>query len=307
MDAHPDAPLTSIEDSLAHQTDTPQATSRFRNWPGATIDIFAASKTLHLEAPPRDHHIVLLVTTGTVRVEQQRGGLIHSAMHRPGNIMIIPAGYASNWYGSAPATAKLRFPTALLASAADEIGVQHSTELRNVFETRDPFIEHLSALLTAELYRPAHPAQALIAEAASLALTAHLLRSYDGLGIELQALPRKLGQHALNRICEYIHGALGEKITLTELATIAGVSRFHFSRLFKQSTGLSPMAYVERSRMDLAQSLIRSGQHSLVEIALMVGFADQSHFSRRFRRHMRCTPTQFAHDYAARRPPPSRS
>jgi AraC family transcriptional regulator len=307
MPVQPNGLLTSIEDSLAHQPDAPKATSRDLNWPGVTIDTFGRADKLCLEAPARDHHIVLVVTTGTARVEQQRAGVIHSGTVTAGNVLIVPSGYESRWYGAAPPTAKIRFPTTLLTSAADQIGIRHETELRNVFDARDPFIEHISSVLTAELARTVHPAQALIAEASSLALAAHLLRSYDGLCTELQSGPRTLAPRVLGRIHEYIQDALDEKITLDELATIAGVSRFHFSRLFKQSTGLSPIAYVERSRMDRAQSLIRSGTHSLVEIALIVGFADQSHFSRRFRRHMRCTPTQFARDHAVRDLPQSDS
>jgi AraC family transcriptional regulator len=96
---------------------------------------------------------------------------------------------------------------------------------------------------------------------------------------------------------------MGEPIGLGELAAIAHVSRFHFTRLFKRSTGLTPMAYVERSRIRQAQDLLRMAELPLSEVALVVGFADQSHFTRRFHRHVGCTPAAFARAYGIRRLP----
>ena len=82
-----------------------------------------------------------------------------------------------------------------------------------------------------------------------------------------------------------------------ELANIAGGEfDFHFSLLFKMSTGKSPMAYVTRSRIRKAQQLILSGQATLAQIALMVGFADQSHFTRQFQLYAGCTPAVYARD-----------
>ena len=76
------------------------------------------------------------------------------------------------------------------------------------------------------------------------------------------------------------------------------MSRFHFSRVFKQHLGLSPARYVERVRIEQAKALIVSAEMSLAHIAQAVGFADQSHFSRRFRFHEGRSPAQFAREQA---------
>jgi AraC family transcriptional regulator len=112
-----------------------------------------------------------------------------------------------------------------------------------------------------------------------------------------------LGTRALAAVIGYIDAHLEEPVRLSELARLTNVSRFHFCRLFRRSTGLSPMAYLERSRVERAQRLIGQGRLSLAEIALEVGFADQSHFTRRFQRHSGCTPGAFAREHSAKRLP----
>ncbi|WP_226797695.1 helix-turn-helix transcriptional regulator [Cupriavidus necator] len=75
---------------------------------------------------------------------------------------------------------------------------------------------------------------------------------------------------------------------------MAKVSRFHFARMFKRSIGETPMAYVERVRLLRAREMIRSGDYPLALVATLVGFADQSHFGRGFKRHFGCAPGEFA-------------
>jgi AraC family transcriptional regulator len=82
---------------------------------------------------------------------------------------------------------------------------------------------------------------------------------------------------------------------------VVNVSRFHFTRLFKRSTGLTAISFVEQCRIRRAQALISETDLPLAHIALMTGFADQSHFTRRFHRHVGCTPAAFAREQSRRR------
>lgn len=88
----------------------------------------------------------------------------------------------------------------------------------------------------------------------------------------------------VNRIREYNDSHLHERIALETLAEIAQLSVYHFARAFRESVGMPPHAYIVRRRIERAQRLLRSTDLSLSEIALKVGFTDQSHFSRHFRR-----------------------
>jgi AraC family transcriptional regulator len=97
----------------------------------------------------------------------------------------------------------------------------------------------------------------------------------------------------LGRVLEYIQANLDQGIHIDELAGAAGLSLFHFAKLFKRSTGSSPHQYVLERRLERAKELLRKTGLSLSEIALQAGFADQSHLTNVFRRFIGVTPSQF--------------
>jgi AraC family transcriptional regulator len=197
----------------------------------------------------------------------------------------------------------LRVPSSLVASAGEQLGYRSRTriEIRNVFEARDTVIEHMALILLAELHRSSHPAQALVVDQVSSALAAHLLRSYEVFqAVEPYDLP-SLGGVELARLTEFIENNLDQSIGLAQLAAIVNVSRFHFTRLFKRSTGMTAITFVEQCRIRRAKSLISDTDIPLAEVAVMTGFADQSHFTRRFHRYIGCTPAAFAREHGRRR------
>jgi transcriptional regulator of acetoin/glycerol metabolism len=97
----------------------------------------------------------------------------------------------------------------------------------------------------------------------------------------------------LRRVREYVDAHLDEHIDLDTLAGAAGLSLYHFARAFKQSEGATPHLFVLRRRLAKAQELLADHRLSLSEIAFSVGFADQSHFARRFREMVGMAPGQF--------------
>lgn len=104
-----------------------------------------------------------------------------------------------------------------------------------------------------------------------------------------------LAPGALRRVREHIHQRLAERIELSDLAQIAGLSECHFARAFKQSVGMPPHRYVLQRRIEAAALMIERTDRPLSEIALDVGFSDQSHFTRMFSRLARQTPREFRH------------
>jgi AraC-like DNA-binding protein len=91
-----------------------------------------------------------------------------------------------------------------------------------------------------------------------------------------------LAPGALRRVREYIAEHLTDNPRTEVLARIAKLSVGHFNRAFKQSTGDSPHHYIIRQRVAMARELIVGTNHTLANIALEAGFADQSHFSRTY-------------------------
>lgn len=98
--------------------------------------------------------------------------------------------------------------------------------------------------------------------------------------------------HNIQRTCEYLRAHCHENVSLGTLAAIAGVSVFHFSRLFAAQVGLPPHGFQNHLRLVQAKKLLRDGE-SISNVALNTGFADQSHFSRHFKRLFGVTPGQY--------------
>ena len=88
-----------------------------------------------------------------------------------------------------------------------------------------------------------------------------------------------------------------KKITIDDMAKVACISKYHFSRLFKESTGQSPYKYLSQYRIDKAKDLLISTNLSVNEIALRVGFDDMSSFIYLFKQHMHVSPLQFRKHY----------
>lgn len=92
------------------------------------------------------------------------------------------------------------------------------------------------------------------------------------------------------RLRAYIDENLQETIPIAALALLAKLSVTHFSRAFKRSFGLTPHAYIIAMRLDRALDLILRTDKSLVEVSYEVGFADQAHLCKMFRRRFQCSP-----------------
>jgi AraC family transcriptional regulator len=84
-----------------------------------------------------------------------------------------------------------------------------------------------------------------------------------------------------------------EDLSLAALAEIAGMNLHYLSRLFKQSTGLSPHRYVLEQRIRRAQQFLRSLDMTILEASVRAGFAEQGHFSKVFRRFVGVLPTEY--------------
>ena len=103
-----------------------------------------------------------------------------------------------------------------------------------------------------------------------------------------------LAGSTLRRVRSYIDEHLGERISLDELARQAGLSRFHFARQFRHSTGESPMAYLRRVRIERSMAILQNRDTTIAEVAATLGFSDQSHFTRIFGRLVGVSPGSFA-------------
>jgi AraC-like DNA-binding protein len=117
-----------------------------------------------------------------------------------------------------------------------------------------------------------------------------LFSLYGNRQVRTEAVPQP---DAVKRAVSYIHAEAAEPMTLDAIAQTAAVGRFHLIRLFQRHLGLSPHAYVTQVRVDRGKKLLRAGE-PVSRVALEVGFADQAHFTKRFKQLTGATPAQYA-------------
>ena len=169
-----------------------------------------------------------------------------------------------------------------------------SVELKPHFNLSDPQLVSLCRLLQADL-EAGCPTGPLYGELVSAALAIQLTRRCSVNAAEVPSSRGGLSPGRLRRVFEYIEANLDVNVRLDTLAREVGVSAFHFSRLFRQSTGSSPHQYLLRRRLDRAKTLLRQPDVSLAEVSASTGFADQSHFTKVFRQFTGVTPSEYRH------------
>jgi AraC-like DNA-binding protein len=126
--------------------------------------------------------------------------------------------------------------------------------------------------------------QSRLAECVGMLLTSHAEQR-----VPLMPSPGKL---PLLSARDFLHDRYADSVSLEEIAAIAGLSRFHFLKVFTELFGLTPHAYQICLRIERSLPLLRQGM-SLAHIAETMGFYDQSHFIRHFKRTMGVTPRQY--------------
>src|SRR5207249_3454628 len=120
-------------------------------------------------------------------------------------------------------------------------------------------------------------------------LAVHLLRHYTSAAGHIWTPAAGLTRRQVRQLTDYIRAHLSEDLSLDALAQQAGFSPYHFARVFRRTMGESPHHYVLRQRLEKAQRLLNEPV-PLAHVALESGFANQSHFTRTFKRHLGLTP-----------------
>jgi AraC family transcriptional regulator len=106
-----------------------------------------------------------------------------------------------------------------------------------------------------------------------------------------------LSANQIRIVTEYMESHLNEKTTISELAGLVDLTRFHFIRSFKQAAGIPPHQFMIRLRVDRAKEMLAEGELSIAEVASQTGFGSPIQLTRAFRRVVGTTPSAFRRDF----------
>lgn len=181
----------------------------------------------------------------------------------------------------------------LLARAMTEVFGPDAprARLRDLSAFTDPILDVYLEQLRAELLR--RKASPLLVQGLGQAIAIHLARHYAEAIQDPHSASPSLPGFKLRQLLEWMAGHLAEEFDLARLARRAGLSKFHFLRLFKSATGVSPARYHTNLRMDAARRLLRETKLSVVAVGLELGYANPSHFAQVFRRHTGLAPSDY--------------
>jgi AraC family transcriptional regulator len=167
----------------------------------------------------------------------------------------------------------------------------HYPEVIPQFAIVDPVIRSLGMALDHEM-RSSNPKPASYAEGLATTLASHIFATYSS---PVYQQMRSVGPHwtKLRRCIAHMHANFEQVLSLDRLAMVAGMSKFHFAKSFRDSMGMAPHQYLVKLRVEKARALLGDEALSLPQVAHRVGYADVGQFAAQFRRVIGLSPTQY--------------
>jgi AraC family transcriptional regulator len=172
-------------------------------------------------------------------------------------------------------------------------------ELVEQRRSTDPTLHYIAMALRAGV-QSGDALDRMYGEGLSTALAVHLLREYGAAVLWPKRQHGGLPREKLMRAVEYIQDQLNTDLTVSGIAQAVGMSPYYFIKLFKESTGQTPHQYVIEARVRKAKELLTTGKFTISEVAHHVGFVDQSHLTRHFKRLFGLPPKRLLESQKAR-------
>lgn len=253
---------------------------------GEAICHFAQDHTLFLSQAPRP-----------VLMFHRMEGKTYSGFSGRGDMAIAPANTSlfARWDRDDDYL-QIRLSAAFVKQVAEETLERDGDrlELMPQFQARNPQLEAIGQMIATEAqHRQAQGQNRLYLDSLAHILAVNLLRDYSTTATPIPVYDGGLPPHQLRRVLDYIEAHLSQDIKLADVAQQLDLSPFHFSRLFKQSIGLSPHQYLLQQRVEKAKGLLQRTDRRIIDIALECGFSSHSHLSKLFRQFTGITPKAF--------------
>lgn len=248
---------------------------------------------LHDVVEPMTDHVIMTYPTGLQRLERRTGKSVAIGTARSGVVTIIPAGSSARWDIPGPVNVvQLYLPHKTLERVAGEADMPALSELLERTGHPDPITSRLLVSASDSLDGSA-ALDALFRHQLTDLLATRLLAAHAGAPAAFQPTLGGLSPTALRHAIERLRSDSDADVSLAALASDAGLSRFHFCRAFKESTGLSPHAWLRQHRLEQAMNMLRDTDESVVSIAAALGYSSQTAFAAAFRKLTGETPSDW--------------
>ncbi len=273
-----------------------------RRWQHLTAQVVAKPSELApvTVASVPQTQLILLLSGSLDMTLHTRDGRPRCYHTPPGTLYLTAANqpdYEMAWRNVSPEpvrTVELYLDNDLLAqTAAADAGIDFArVELHDGTGLDDPLLRQLVRAIAQELPRPESQNE-LYADTAARMLAMQLVRSHATVNPRESVRAGTVPPRTLRRLADHVRARLSGPITLNELAAVAGLSPYHFARVFRRTTGQSPNAYVIAQRLARAAHLLRRTRLSVAQVAGEVGYENVRHFARLFRRQVGCSPAEY--------------
>jgi AraC family transcriptional regulator len=239
---------------------------------------------LHDVVEPMAEHVVMAYRAGFQRLERRTGKSVAIGMARPGAVTVIPAGSTSRWDIHQPmSVVQLYLPQATLERISNEADKVAPGDLLE--RTAHPDLTISRLLMSAvDFLDSREPLDALFRQQLTDLVATRLLVAHAGSTTTLKPATGGLSAKVLSRAIERLRSDSDADVSLSALAGDAGLSRFHFCRAFKESTGLSPHAWLRQHRLEEAMNMLRDANESVASVAAALGYSSQTSFAAAFRK-----------------------
>ena len=262
--------------------------SRIKSWPSITAMHYRRDGGESIWRGDRHRMTVFLDQLPPVLVQVEQGPAWEIPPAAPGTLSFCPPHVTLRSVTPAASFILVAWDADLCSALLPELGA-NTTHFEPLLHLHDALLGQIATTLAQEV--EGGFADRILVESLSTALCVRLARRFVG----KLPLPtsKGLSPERLQRVRDYVEAHLGDALSLAVLADIACLSPYHFSRSFKQASGVGPQRYVLQRRIERAKALMRRTNESLALIAHEAGFSDQSHLTSLFRRETGMTPGRY--------------
>jgi AraC family transcriptional regulator len=263
------------------------------HWAGLHLKHCRVTPGSLVDFVPQHHELNITLDGAVQTTKQSAGGRIMRHSEGAGQMCLTSAGqtFSAEWDTEYEYVA-LDLEPEYMVQTAIENRFSPRFELAENFAGNDQLIQQIGYALLKES-QAGNPSGSLYADSLTQSLTLHLLKNYSTASYAAHTsenLNGGLPGYKLNKVTDFINDKLDHDLSLAEMATVAGLSRFHFARAFRRSTGITPLQYLMRRRVERAKELLQNRDLPLAQIGLLAGFKNQSHFTTLFRKFTSLTP-----------------